>query len=160
MGSLTDSQFVWLAVAVFFVATVLFVYVTLGVGALIRPKQPSREKARIYECGEPTIGTAWVRYNIRFYTVALVFLIFDVEAVFLFPVARVFRYFAEHAYGWVAAAELLGFVAVLLVALIYAWRFGNLDWLRGSETADTTSPLDQERWGSDPASRPQPEEAA
>ncbi|MCX7625931.1 MAG: NADH-quinone oxidoreductase subunit A [Candidatus Sumerlaeaceae bacterium] len=126
-------SFEWLAIAVFLLATVLFVYVSLAVGAVIRPRQPSVDKLRIYECGEPTIGSAWIRYNIRFYTVALVFLIFDVETVFLFPVVRVFRWFVENGAGFVAFVEILGFLAVLVVGLIYAWRFGNLDWLKDAE---------------------------
>ncbi|AXA35658.1 NADH-ubiquinone oxidoreductase chain A [Candidatus Sumerlaea chitinivorans] len=123
-------HFDFLAALIFFAVGLAFVYVNLGIGALLRPHLPSKDKARIYECGEPTVGSAWVRYNIRFYTIALVFLVFDVETVFLFPVARVLRWFTQHGLGWVALLEILGFVAVLVVALAYAWRFGNLDWLR------------------------------
>jgi NADH-quinone oxidoreductase subunit A len=122
--------FDWLAVAIFFVATIVFVYLSLGIGSLIRPRVLSRDKLRIYECGEPTIGSAWIRYNIRFYTVALVFLVFDVETVFLFPVARVFRWFVEHKAGTIAFVEIIGFMGVLVVGLVYAWRFGNLEWIR------------------------------
>ncbi|MGB9692524.1 MAG: NADH-quinone oxidoreductase subunit A [Candidatus Sumerlaeaceae bacterium] len=138
METVHDSQFNWLAVATFFLATAAFVYLSLGVGLLLRPRKPSQEKVRIYECGEPTIGSAWIRYNIRFYTVALVFLVFDVETVFLVPVARVFRWFVENSAGTIALVELLGFVGVLLVALVYAWRFGNLDWLRSGELSQTS----------------------
>ncbi len=137
MATFQNSTFSWLAVAIFFVATLAFVYITLAIGALLRPRRVSPEKIKIYECGEPTIGSVWIRYNIRFYTVALVFLVFDVETVFLFPIARVLRWFAENSAGWIAFAELLGFVLVLLVALVYAWRFGNLDWLR-SGVVDAT----------------------
>ena len=87
---------------------------------------------RIYECGEPTIGSPWVRYNVRFYTVALVFLIFDVETVFLFPVAAVVRDFVKNSAGWLALSEILFFIVILLLALVYAWRFGHLDWVRAT----------------------------
>ncbi len=141
MNVISENQFAWLAAAVFFIATAAFVYVSLGIGSLLRPRRPSRDKLRIYECGEPTIGSAWIRYNIRFYTVALVFLVFDVETAFLFPVARVFRFFVSNNFGWLAAVEVLAFVGILLVALIYAWRFGNLDWLRTTDgRADEEDP--------------------
>lgn len=128
---MTKLQFEFLAALTFFVATLVFVYASLGVGALVRPRRPTRDKLRIYECGEPTIGSAWIRYNIRFYTIALVFLIFDVETVFLFPIARVFRWFVSERAGMVALVEVAAFVGVLIVALVYAWRFGNLDWISG-----------------------------
>lgn len=135
-----SHSFEWIAVVIFLCATVLFVYASLGIGSLVRPRHPSPDKLRIYECGEPTIGSAWIRYNIRFYTVALVFLVFDVETVFLFPVVRIFRWFVDAGAGLVAFVEILGFLAVLVVGLIYAWRFGNLDWLKDAETALTCSP--------------------
>lgn len=119
------------SVLVFFLVGIGFVYVNLAIGALVRPRRYSKEKARIYECGEPTIGSSWIRYNIRFYMIALVFLIFDVETVFLFPVATALRWFARNGMGWLALAEILVFVFVLLLGLIYAWRYGNLDWVRG-----------------------------
>lgn len=134
MKSATHN-FEWIAVLVFLCATLLFVYASLGIGSLFRPRKPTLDKLRIYECGEPTIGSAWIRYNIRFYTVALVFLVFDVETVFLFPVVRVFRWFVDTGAGLVAFVEILGFLGVLVVGLVYAWRFGNLDWLKDVETA-------------------------
>ena len=156
---LKQSQFQWLAVTVFFLATTVFVYLSLSIGSLIRPRKPTHDKLRIYECGEPTIGSAWVRYNIRFYTVALVFLVFDVETVFLFPVARVFKYFVENGYGLLAAVELMGFVGILLIALAYAWRFGNLDWLKGSETPTDSSTASSRRFDAERGSV-HPSEAA
>src|SRR5438445_11974753 len=67
-----------------------FIFVHLLAGKLIRPAKPNAEKLTIYECGEPTIGSAWVQFDLRFYVVALLFVIFDVEVVFFFPWAVVF----------------------------------------------------------------------
>lgn len=120
------------AVLILFAVGFGFVYVNLAIGALLRPGKYEENKMRIYECGEPTIGSSWGRYNIRFYTIALVFLIFDVETVFLFPVATAMRWFKNNGLGWFALSEILVFVVVLLLGLAYAWRYGNLDWVRGS----------------------------
>ncbi|MCX7012983.1 MAG: NADH-quinone oxidoreductase subunit A [Candidatus Sumerlaeota bacterium] len=127
------------AVGVFILVAVAFVFGSLLVGWAVRPSKPSPEKASIYECGEPPIGPAWVRYNIRFYTIALVYLIFDVEAVFLFPVALVLRQFKGEGMGGLAFMEILFFVMVLVVGLIYAWRYGNLDWVGSEELSEQAS---------------------
>jgi NADH-quinone oxidoreductase subunit A len=113
------------AILLFFLIGLAFVMINMILTRLIHNKAYSKDKMRIYECGEPTIGTSWIRYNIRFYTIALVFLIFDVEVVFLFPVVLVLR-----KVGWTAFWEVMFFIGVLVFGLIYAWRFGNLDWIR------------------------------
>ena len=74
----------------FLVSGVGFIFIHLVIGKLIRPSKPSAEKQTIYECGEPTIGSAWVQFDLRFYVVALLFVIFDVEVAFFFPWAVVF----------------------------------------------------------------------
>ncbi|MBI3735716.1 NADH-quinone oxidoreductase subunit A, partial [Candidatus Sumerlaeota bacterium] len=84
-------------------------------------------------CGEPSIGPSWIRYNIRFYTIALVYLIFDVEVVFLFPIALVMKNM-----GALALVETLTFVAVLAIGLVYAWRYGNLNWITAVEDETET----------------------
>src|SRR5258707_6854322 len=76
--------------ALFVVAGILFVFVNLFIGRFLRPSDPSEEKREIYECGEPTIGSSYVQFDLRFYVVALLFLIFDVEVAFFFPLATVF----------------------------------------------------------------------
>ena len=111
-------------VLLFILVGVVFVLGAILVGALFRPARYTKDKASIYECGEPTIGSSWVRYNIRFYTVALVFLVFDVEIAALLPVAVVLR-----ELGFLALFEALFFIGVLAVGFIYAWRFGALEWL-------------------------------
>jgi NADH-quinone oxidoreductase subunit A len=77
-------------ILLFLVVGIGFIFVHLVVGKLIRPAKPSAEKLTIYECGEPTIGSAWVQFDLRFYVIALLFVIFDVEVVFFFPWAVVF----------------------------------------------------------------------
>ena len=97
---------------------------------LARPHQPTRVKNLTYECGELPASPAWFNFNPRFYVVALVFLIFDVEVSFTFPVAVVFRRWVEQGHGLVAFVELIIFIAILLVGLAYVWVKGDLDWIR------------------------------
>lgn len=122
------------AVLIFFLLSMAFVFGNLLIGHFARPRNPSLDKLRIYECGEPTIGSSWIRYNIRFYTIALVYLIFDVEVVFLFPAAVVLK-----KMGALALFEVLTFVLVLVIGLVYAWRYGNLEWISAAETTDERS---------------------
>ena len=112
------------AVLIFLLMSVAFIFGNLVLGWLVRPIRPNPEKNLIYECGEPTIGSSWVRYNIRFYTIALVYLIFDVEIVFLFPAALVLKDMKA-----LALIEILTFVIILAIGLVYAWRYGNLNWI-------------------------------
>ncbi|MCX7018828.1 MAG: NADH-quinone oxidoreductase subunit A [bacterium] len=125
----------FIAVLVFVLIGFVFVYATLIFGRLLRPKKYGRDKMRIYECGEPTIGSPWVRYNIRFYTIALVYLVFDVEVVLLFPAAASMRYFIDAGMGWLALGEIAVFIVILALGLVYAWRYGNLDWVMTSIAA-------------------------
>jgi NADH-quinone oxidoreductase subunit A len=74
----------------FLVLSIVFVFFHLMLGKMVRPARPDPEKLTIYECGEPTIGSSWIQFDLRFYVVALLFVIFDVEAVFFFPWAVVF----------------------------------------------------------------------
>jgi len=132
------------AVGLFLLVGIVFIFGTLLVGSLIRPKRYEPQKNVIYECGEPTVGSAWVRYNIRFYTIALVYLIFDVEAIFLFPAALVLKEFKAEGLGVLALIEIMVFVGILLVGLAYAWRYGNLDWIRPQEPEAAPAPTGAE----------------
>ena len=107
-----------------------FLIVNLLVWWLIRPRRFSEEKLTTYECGESPEGSAWVQFNIRFYVFALIFIVFDVEAVFLFPWAVVFR-----ELGMLAFVEGLVFIGILVVALAYVWRKGDLEWVRAEDRA-------------------------
>jgi NADH-quinone oxidoreductase subunit A len=117
------------AVLVFMLLGTAFVLGGLIAGWFIRLSLPSREKSAVYECGEPTIGSAWIRYNSRFYTVALVYLLFDVEVVVLVPVALVLRSLALEEAVWAPLVGLLAFLALLVLGLVYEWFYGNLDWI-------------------------------
>jgi len=110
---------------VFFIIGFIFVGVGLLASAIIRPNHPNPIKNSTYECGEEPIGNPWIKFNNRFYVVALVFLLFDVEVVFLLPWAVVFK-----GLGWFAFIEMIVFVVILLVGLAYVWVKGDLDWER------------------------------
>ena len=135
--------FEFAAVLVFMLLGTLFLIGGLVFGWLVRPSKPSVEKSTIYECGEPTIGSAWIRYNSRFYTVALVYLLFDVEVVILVPAALVLREMAGAGAAWAALVGLLVFLAVLTLGLVYEWFYGNLNWI--GESGMSVTEADQER---------------
>jgi NADH-quinone oxidoreductase subunit A len=116
------SILAFLAVAIGFLAVNLLAW------WVIRPSRFSEEKLTTYECGENPTGSAWVQFNIRFYVFALIFIIFDVEAVFLLPWAVVFR-----KLGRLAFAEGGVFLAILAVALAYVWSKGDLEWVRAED---------------------------
>ena len=107
-----------------------FVGVNLLIGKLLRPANPQARKLSTYECGEPAMGSAWVNFNIRFYLVALVFIIFEVEIAFLFPVAVVFRGLVESGEGMLAFIKAFIFVGILFLGLIYSWAKGDLEWVK------------------------------
>ena len=125
-------------VLVFFLFAVVFVVATVAiVGRILRPAStPADEpsKSETYECGEPAVGSSWVQFDIRFYTVALIFIIFDVEVVFLYPWAVIFESLQQAGVGLFMFGEMLLFIAILLVGLIYCWRKGDLDWVKTSES--------------------------
>jgi len=107
----------------------LFVIVNLLAGRLLRPRRGGQAtKLAIYECGEPTIGPAWIRFDIRFYTVALMFVVFDVEIAMLFPWAAIFRDLVGEGLGLRALMEVGTFIAILMVGLAYVWVRGDIDW--------------------------------
>jgi len=116
------------AIGVFVAVAVGFLVVNLLVWKVIRPSRYSEEKLTTYECGENPTGSAWIQFNIRFYVFALIFIVFDVEAVFLLPWAVVFRQL-----GPLAFVEGLVFIGILVVALAYVWRKGDLEWVRAED---------------------------
>ena len=95
----------------------------LTASKLVRPSRRGPERRTTYESGMEPIGGAWIQFNIRYYMFALIFVIFDVETVFLYPWAVVFNQL-----GLLAFVEALIFIAILVVALVYAWRKGALEW--------------------------------
>lgn len=117
-------------VLVFLVLGLAFVGVNLLIGRLLRPSNPQARKLSTYECGEPASGGAWVNFNIRFYIVALIFIIFEVEIAFVFPVATAFRRWIDSGQGLFAFVEIVVFVGILFLGLIYAWAKGDLEWVK------------------------------
>ena len=107
-----------------FLAVVL-VAVPLFISWLVAPSNKTKEKLQTYECGEVVDGSAWLQFNIRFYVIALIFLIFDVEVVFLFPWAVVFK-----ELGLLALIEMGIFLLILVVGLAYVWVKSDLDWVK------------------------------
>lgn len=110
-------------ILIFLIVGAVFVAGGLITSWILRPHRPYPEKLTSYECGEEPIGSAWIRFNIRFYVIALIFLIFEVEVVFLFPWALVYR-----SMGLVAFLEMAVFLLILLVGLAYVWVKGDLNW--------------------------------
>ena len=114
----------YLTVAVFGGAAFLMVGAMLGVGRLLRPNRPSVQKAIAYESGVDPVGIGWSQSQIRYYIFALLFVMFDVEAVFIFPWAV--RLEALDVFGLV---EMVVFIVILALGLVYAWRKGVLRWV-------------------------------
>ncbi len=104
---------------------IVLVWVPLLISKLVAPKKTTPDKLSTYECGEESEGSAWIQFNIRFYVIALIFLIFDVEVVFLFPWAVVFK-----ELGLLAFVEMAIFLLILIVGLAYVWKKGDLDWVK------------------------------
>jgi NADH-quinone oxidoreductase subunit A len=127
---MTDSERFVLGIFLFAVAAWSIGFGTLLVGKFIRPKNPGGLKDEIYECGEPTIGPAWVQFDLRFYVVAILFVIFDVEIAMLYPWAVVYRTLIKNGLGPAAFWEMLFFFGLLVIGFLYLWRFGYLDWIR------------------------------
>jgi NADH-quinone oxidoreductase subunit A len=118
------------SVLIFVLLAAVFLLATLTVGRLLRPSAPNPAKGETYECGEHAVGSSWFNFNPRFYLVALVFLIFDVEVAFTYPVATVFQRWVARGEAAVAFVEIALFIAVLALGLAYVWRRGDLDWIR------------------------------
>jgi NADH-quinone oxidoreductase subunit A len=116
-------------VLLFLLFGIFFGNLALGIARLVRPSKPGGEKAVTYECGELPSGSSWVRFNIRFYLVALFFIVFDVEVIFLYPWAVVFRPLSAAA-GSLVFVEMVMFLGILAIGLAYIWVKGDLDWVK------------------------------
>ena len=121
--------FSFASVFLFLVVGFIFLAITLVLSRLIQSKgQPGADKYIPYECGEVPEGSAWIRFNIRFYVLALIFIIFDVEIVFLLPWAVVFKRLGSFAF-----IEGLIFIGILVVGLAYVWKKGDLEWVKAGD---------------------------
>jgi NADH-quinone oxidoreductase subunit A len=113
----------WLGVVIMIALGVGFAGVMIGLSVLLGPKNPTPEKLAPYECGMPAVGNARERQSVKFYLVAMIFLLFDIEVAFLYPWALAVR-----GLGWVGFVQILTFFGILLVGYVYVWRKGVLDW--------------------------------
>ncbi|ARQ69237.1 NADH-quinone oxidoreductase subunit A [Streptomyces marincola] len=107
------------------VVGVLFVAAAFGASALLRPAVPTPEKLLVYECGVDPVGEGWAHTQVRYYLYAFLYVIFAVDAVFLFPWATIF---AEDGFGAATLVEMFVFLGFLTVGLLYAWKKGVLTW--------------------------------
>jgi NADH-quinone oxidoreductase subunit A len=121
---------------------------TFLLSKLLSPNKPNPEKLSSYECGEEPEGNSWIQFNPRFYVIALVFLLFDVEMAFIFPWATIFGQealiAADPRWGWFTLIEMFIFVGILILGLVYVWKRGDLEWIRPQPnipTVDTAIPL-------------------
>ncbi|HIE50123.1 MAG TPA: NADH-quinone oxidoreductase subunit A [Armatimonadetes bacterium] len=116
------------SVAIFLLVGVGFVTVTLWFSWLVRPHHPTREKLTPYECGEQPIGDAWVQFRVIYYIFALIFVIFDIETLFVIPWAVILRKLVREGWGLFAVGEMMVFLGILLIGWLYAWRKGAFEW--------------------------------
>ena len=114
----------WLFIGVFLVVASFFPIMALLIPRIIAPRKPNRTKQETYECGNETVGESYVQFKVQYYIFALIFLIFDVETVFLFPLAVSFNQIPLFA-----VLEGVLFIMVLVVGLLYTWRKGALEWV-------------------------------
>ena len=114
----------YVPIFIFIGVVVVLIPLTLGIAKLVRPEQPNKVKLMPYECGVDPIGGSRQRYTIRFYIVAILFVVFDVETIFLFPWAVQFK--ALHVFGLI---EMMIFLAILIVGYIWIWKKGALEWV-------------------------------
>lgn len=113
---------------------IFLVAMTIMAGRILSVNKPNPQKLSTYECGEDAVGSSWIQFNPRFYVIALIFLLFDVELIFIFPWATVFgqaEYIsADGRWGWFTLIEMALFVGILIIGLIFVWVKGDLEWVK------------------------------
>jgi NADH-quinone oxidoreductase subunit A len=113
----------WLSILLMLLLGAGFAAGSLVLSRFLGPRHPTPEKQAPYECGMPPVGDARERQSVKFYLVAMIFLLFDIEVAFLYPWAMALR-----ALGWTGFLQIVGFFAILLAGYVYIWRKGALDW--------------------------------
>jgi len=113
----------WFSILIMIALGAGFALVSIGLSGLLGPHKPSAEKSAPYECGMPPVGDARERQSVKFYLVAMIFLLFDIEVAFLYPWAMALR-----DLGWPGFVQVVLFMALLLAGYVYVWRKGALDW--------------------------------
>lgn len=114
----------WTFIALLFLIAMVFPAIPIVAGRILAPRKPNALKNSVYECGVETVGDTWVQFKVQYYLFALVFLVFDIEVVFMFPWAVAYNQLP--VYGVISGVV---FVILLAEALIYAWRKGVLEWV-------------------------------
>jgi NADH-quinone oxidoreductase subunit A len=119
---------------IFLITGIIMVAFAFFVTRILAPNNPNAEKLTSYECGEEPVGSAWMPFNSRFYVIALIFLLFDVEMVFILPWATVFGnkeiIGADRRWGWMSLTEMFIFLGILILGLAYVWVKGDLEWIK------------------------------
>lgn len=121
---------VYMPVVILIALALLVAGGSILLGSIIRPHNPNKLKETAYECGEEPVGSAWANFNVRFYVIALIFIIFDVESALMFPVAAVFKRFNEIGLGGTLLISIFTFTLVLVAGIVYCWKKGDLDWVK------------------------------
>ncbi len=122
-------------VLLYIIGGVLFIIFAFVTSAFLRPNRPNAQKLSTYESGEEPVSSAWTQFNVRFYIIALIFLLFEIEIVFLFPWTTIFvkdelLQQTGGDWGWFALVEIVLFIFILAIGLAYAWVNGHLDWIK------------------------------
>jgi NADH-quinone oxidoreductase subunit A len=125
MAGNADYYATYTTVLLVVLAGVAFAVVAFGANRLLRPHRPTREKLLTYESGVDPVGEGWAQTHVRYYVYAYLYVVFAVDAIFLFPWATVF---AAPGFGWATLAEMFVFIGFIAVGLVYAWRKGVLTW--------------------------------
>jgi NADH-quinone oxidoreductase subunit A len=118
----------WLSILIMVALGAGFALVSVLLSSVLGPSRPSPEKSAPYECGMPAVGDARERQSVKFYLVAMIFLLFDIEVAFLYPWAMALR-----ELGWNGFVQVVLFMALLLAGYVYVWRKGALDWGNSEE---------------------------
>ena len=113
----------YLPILIFMLVAGGFALVTLLLSSVLGPRRPSKDKLSTYECGIDPVGSARERFSVKFYLVAMLFIVFDIEIVFLYPWAIVL-----HSLKLFGLVEMIFFLGILLVGLLYVWKRGGLEW--------------------------------
>lgn len=133
-------------VLIFVIGGILFLNMGLLVARLVRPSKPNPEKLSIYESGEEAVGSAWNKFNIKYYSIAIIFILFEVELMFLFPWATIFgnkelNNITQNEWGWFSLAEMAIFIGILVLGLAYAWAYGYIDWVKADVKESDFKPV-------------------
>ncbi|PSP88801.1 NADH-quinone oxidoreductase subunit A [Halobacteriales archaeon QS_4_69_34] len=123
----------WIAIGALTFVAIAIPLSMMGLSSLLRPSVPAQGKRAIYESGEVPTGSTRIRFNIQYYMVALLFVVFDIETVLIFPWTVIYREAVGEVGLLSALAPMLGFIAILVVGLAWAWRKGAVQWVRNTE---------------------------